>query len=64
MERLLIKTIENGIRAVKLGSKRPADIEGLVNTSITRLNGINDGMAKDLGDRWNKVLNHYNEKIQ
>jgi hypothetical protein len=54
MEEQLIRLIENGIRAVKLGNKTPQEVS--VNNHLARLKVINVGMAEDLQKKYVEVV--------
>ena len=54
MEQTLIRLIENGIRAVKLGSKTPQEVS--VNNHLARLKVINPGMSEDLQKKYVEVV--------
>ena len=54
MEEQLIKLIENGIRAVKLGTKTPKEVS--VNAHLARLKPLNPYMAEDLQKKYVEVV--------
>lgn len=62
MEELLIKQIENGIRAVRMGNKKPVDVTGEINTKLERLKKLNEGMASDLNKKFVNVVIDYNNR--
>jgi hypothetical protein len=59
MEEILIKQIENGIRAVRLG-KSPVGLE--ITTKLERLKKLNEGMAEDLNKKYVLVVKDYNNR--
>jgi hypothetical protein len=62
MEELLIKQIENGIRAVRMGNKKPVDVTSDVNNKLERLKKLNEGMATDLNKKFISVVIDYNNR--
>ena len=60
MEDLLIKQIENGIRAIRLGTKRPQEVE--VNNKLERLTKLNEGMANDLSNKYIAIINDFSKR--
>ncbi len=59
-EQIYIKNIENAIRAIKLGSKSPSEVN--VSANLTRLKSVNEGMALDLMQKYKAVVDDYNKK--
>ena len=59
VEELYIKNIENGIRAIRLGTKKPS--ETLAPVSLNRLKQINIGMYEDCLAKYKRILGHYNK---
>ena len=59
MEEILIKQIENGIRAVRLG-KNPVGLD--ITGKITKLKLLNEGMAEDLNKKYVAVVKDYNNR--
>lgn len=60
MEELLIKQIENGIRAIRLGSKEPKDVQ--VNDKLERLTKLNEGIANDLSNKYIAIINDFSKR--
>lgn len=60
MEEIYIKAIENGIRAIKLGTKTPQDAN--LSKSFTGLKPLNAGMHDELMNNYKAVLLEYNKK--
>lgn len=60
MEEILIKKIENGIRAIRMGNKTPQ--EANINESLERLKKLNEGMYLDLNNKYVNVVKDYNPK--
>jgi len=60
MEEILIKQIENGIRAIRMGNKTPLEAE--VNSKLVRLKKLNEGMADDLNKKYVAVVQDYNKR--
>jgi len=52
-----IKQIENGIRALRLKTKTPQEIN--VSKSFTALKSLNEGMHDDLMEKYKRVLKDY-----
>lgn len=61
-EELCIKKIEQGIRALKLGTKTPQEAE--VGKFLGKLKELNEGMADDLEAKYIKVYREYQKKNQ
>ena len=55
-----IRNIENGIRAIKFGTKTPA--EANVGFNLNRLKDVNAGMAEDLMREYKNVLEEYKNR--
>lgn len=60
MEEILIKQIENGIRAIRIGSKTPKDVQ--INVQIERLKKMNEGMALELNAKYVNVVRDYSNR--
>lgn len=60
MEEIYIKVIQNGIRAIKLGSKTPQ--EANLSKSFTGLKPLNVGMYDELMNNYKAVVEAYNKK--
>jgi len=60
LEDTLIKNIENGIRGIRLGTKKPNEVK--VGYFLNRLSKVNEGMFDDYLDKYKKVITHYNNK--
>ena len=50
MEDQLVKNIENGIRGLKLGTKKPSELN--LNYQLNKLKSINEGLADDLNKKY------------
>ena len=59
-EDLYIKNIENAIRALRIGSKEPKDLN--VGHNFTKLKPLNEGMHDDLMGKYKTALEVYNKK--
>ena len=57
IEETYVKHIENGIRGIKLGTKKPEDTK--VGKYLTKLKPINDGLYDDLMERYSEVIRKY-----
>ena len=64
MESFLIKQIENGIRGVKLGTKKPQDVAKRTNKFLERLKPVNPGMYEELHGKWIAQCKKYNSKLE
>ena len=58
-EQTYIKNIENGIRAIRLGNKKPQDVN--INSQLEKLKTVNDGMYEDLNKKYVTVVNEFNK---
>jgi len=59
-EELHIKNIENGIRAIRFGSKTPE--EAKVGMHLAKLKAVNEGMHDDLLKKYVNVKNDWDLK--
>lgn len=59
-EQIYIKNIENAIRAIKLGSKKPNEVN--VSANMVRLKAVNEGMHDELMKQYKQVVTDYNNK--
>ncbi len=60
LEDLLIKNIENGIRGIRLGTKKPNEVK--VGYNLNRLSKVNEGMFEDYLEKYKRVLKDYHHK--
>ena len=56
-EETYVKHIECGIRAIKLGTKRPD--EANVGKFLNKLREVNEGLYDDLMERYQNILDNY-----
>ena len=56
-EETYVKHIECGIRAIKLGTKRPD--EANVGKFLTKLREVNEGLYDDLMERYQNIVENY-----
>ena len=63
MEEMYIKTLENCIRGIKLGLKKPVDVAVTVSQTHIKLKVLNDGMAEELIGKYKEAVKIYNEKL-
>lgn len=61
-EEMYIKNVENGIRGIRLGTKKPEDISTVISSNLNRLNKINEGMFEDLLKKYENVVNDYKNR--
>lgn len=59
-EDLLISHIENGIRSIKLGTKKPNDIN--LDTFFNKLELVNKSMCDELYIKYHNIVNEYKNK--
>lgn len=59
-EDLYIKNIENGIRAIRMGTKEPKDVN--VGLNLAKLKPLNEGMHDDLLKKYKNVMEDYNKR--
>ena len=60
MEEILVKQIENGIRAIRIGTKTPMELQ--INGQLERLKKLNEGMAQELNAKYVNVVKDYNNR--
>jgi hypothetical protein len=58
-EDLYIKQIENGIRAIRIGTKEPKDTK--LTGFFDKLKPLNEGMYLDLLQKYKNVVNDFNK---
>jgi len=61
-EEIYIKNVENGIRGIRLGAKKPEDVAYVVSSNLNRLNKVNEGMFEDLLKKYENVVNDYRNR--
>jgi hypothetical protein len=61
MEEKLISIIENSIRALKMGTKKPVDVAKETNKAITALKLFNVGMAEELNKKYINAVKEFNK---
>jgi hypothetical protein len=61
IEEIVVRNIENGIRGIKCGTKKPEDVN--VPNHLKKLQAINDGLYEELCDKYYTTLDAYREKI-
>ena len=59
-EELYIEKIENGIRAIKLRTKSPEQLD--ITSQFRRLKPVNPHMYDDLQEKYIKAVTNYNNK--
>jgi len=59
-EQIYIKNIENAIRSIKLGSKKPSEVN--VSANMVRLKAVNEGMHDELMQKYKQAVTDYNNK--
>lgn len=59
-EELYILRIENGIRAIKMRTKSPEQVD--ITSQFKRLKLVNPNMYEDLQEKYIKVVSKYNNK--
>ncbi len=59
-EEIYISTIENGIRGIKMRTKKPEEVD--LKATFARLKPVNPHMYEDLQEKYEKVLRDYNNK--
>lgn len=62
IEDCYIKKIECGIRGIKLGTKKPSEIN--INNTLEKLKVVNVGMYEDLLDKYVKTMESYSKRIE
>lgn len=62
MEEIYIKNIQNGIRAIKLGTKTPA--EANVGVNLNKLKPLNEGMYQEYLAKYVAQVKEYNNKVK
>lgn len=62
MEELLVRKIEAGIRGIRLGTKKPSEVD--IDKFFTRLEKINEYLCDDLKMKYDNVKSDYKKKLQ
>ncbi len=60
IEVLVVKKIENGIRGIKLGTKKPEDLN--IYSSLNKLKSLNVGLYEELTTKYENIRAIYNKK--
>jgi hypothetical protein len=63
-EEIYIRNVENGIRGIRLGAKKPEDVAEAVASNLNRLNKVNEGMFEDLLRKYENVVNDYKNRVK
>ena len=61
IEEIVVRNIENGIRGISFGTKKPEDVS--VHTDLKKLQTMNDGLYEDLCDKYYNTLDAYRKKL-
>lgn len=61
-EDIYIRNIENGIRGIRMGSKKPEEIASSISTNFNRLYAVNLGMYEELINKYQNVVNDYQNR--
>ena len=59
-EELYVRHIENGIRAIRMGTKNPKDAN--VGLHLNKLKLVNLGLYEDLLEKYSNVLKDYKKR--
>lgn len=62
IEETYVKHIESGIRAIKLGTKKPD--EANVGKYLNKLREVNEGLYDDLFERYQLVTENYKKSLE
>jgi hypothetical protein len=60
VEENYIKSIENGIRGIRLGTKKPSEVN--VGANLEKLEKTNKGMYEELLTKYSNVMLDYNKR--
>jgi hypothetical protein len=63
-EELYIRNVENSIRGIRLGSKKPEDVAVTVSASFNKLKTVNIGMFEELMEKYDNVVRDYRNRIK
>lgn len=61
IEDCYVKKIECGIRGIKLGTKKPSEVD--INEALEKLKKVNDGLYEDLLKKYITIMESYNKRI-
>jgi hypothetical protein len=61
-EEIYIRNVENGIRGIRLGAKKPEDVAEAVANNLNRLNKVNEGIYQDLSVKYYNVIKDYERR--
>ena len=59
-EEMYVRHIENGIRAIRMGTKEPKDT--LAPVSLNKLKDINKGLYEDYLEKYKNVIKEHNKR--
>jgi hypothetical protein len=62
IEDCYVKKIECGIRGIKLGTKKPSDVN--IADALEKLKVVNDGLYEDLLNKYLKTMESYSKRIE
>ena len=62
IEECYVRKIECGIRSIKLGNKKPEDVQ--LRKAFDKLRTVNDGLCDDLLTKYDNVMKAYQKKIE
>lgn len=60
LEELYVKNIENAIRAIKLGAKKPEETN--IGMHLNKLRNVNDGLCDDLTEAYKRAVEMYKKE--
>lgn len=60
-EELVVTKVENGIRSIKLGTKKPEDVD--IYLYLEKLKNLNEGLHEELLKKYKKTLALNNIKL-
>lgn len=60
-EELVVTKVENGIRSIKLGTKKPEDVD--IYPYLEKLKNLNEGLHEELLKKYKKTLALNNIKL-
>jgi hypothetical protein len=63
-ESMYVKSIENGIRSLRIGTKKPEDVASSVSNSLSKLRMSNQHLAEDLMLKYDNVVNDYRNRTK
>lgn len=61
-EKIYIKNVEDAIRGLKLGTKKPEDVGSIVSTNLKNLKMVNEGMHDEMLKKYSNAVKDFKNR--